>query len=190
MSDASVKPRRKVDPRRRERIVEAALEVIAERGIEGFTHRAVAARANVPLGATTHYFADKDALLSSAVELAGKRNVAATRDILLGLIERLDLAAALGELVDQLTRDRRREQALEFHIYLAALTRPALRDKSMAWAIAYDELVYEQTDRATGDALAHALDGMLVRAAALGIVMDRSYAEPIFKRIIDGPAGG
>jgi DNA-binding transcriptional regulator YbjK len=179
-------PRRKPDPQRRLRIVEAALDVIAERGIEGLTHRAVAERADVPLAATTYYFTDKEDLLASSVELAGKRNVASTRLLLGELLERYDLAGALAALVDELTRNRRLQQAHDYHIYLAALTRPALRDKSRVWAQAYDEFVYERTDHSTGHAVVYALDGMLIRAAVTGVTIDRAEAEPVFRRIIDG----
>ncbi|MDF2847508.1 MAG: TetR family transcriptional regulator, partial [Oerskovia sp.] len=40
---------RRVDPDRKDRIVDAALDVIAEHGVGGATHRVVAAAADVPL---------------------------------------------------------------------------------------------------------------------------------------------
>ena len=46
-----------------EAILEAALRVIAERGVEAVTHRAVADAAGVPLSATTYYFESLDELL-------------------------------------------------------------------------------------------------------------------------------
>lgn len=49
--------RRRRDPEaRRREIVTAAAELIVEVGAEAVTHRMVAARADVPLGATTQYF--------------------------------------------------------------------------------------------------------------------------------------
>src|SRR5436190_20241567 len=60
--------RRRRDPRRRIKEIAAATErVIAARGIEGLTHRAVAAEAGVPLGATTYHFAAKDDLIAAAL---------------------------------------------------------------------------------------------------------------------------
>ncbi|MDR6974369.1 DNA-binding transcriptional regulator YbjK [Streptomyces sp. 3330] len=38
------------DPQRRERILAATLDLIAERGVAGVSHRKIAARAGVPLG--------------------------------------------------------------------------------------------------------------------------------------------
>ncbi len=64
MGDGS---RRRRDPEaRRREIVTAAAELIVEVGAEAVTHRKVAARAGVPLGATTQYFDTLDDLRSAA----------------------------------------------------------------------------------------------------------------------------
>lgn len=54
------------DPERRERILDAALEVIAEQGVHRTTHRRIAARAQVPLGSLTYYFDGLPEILRSA----------------------------------------------------------------------------------------------------------------------------
>ncbi|MGM7667878.1 TetR/AcrR family transcriptional regulator [Microbacterium sp. A93] len=60
--------RRKRDPEgRRLAIIEAAAELIVEIGGDAITHRKVAARAGVPLGATTQYFDTLDDLRDAAV---------------------------------------------------------------------------------------------------------------------------
>ena len=48
---------------RRDAILRATLEVIAAHGTDGVTHRAVAARAGVPLSATTYWVSSRDDLL-------------------------------------------------------------------------------------------------------------------------------
>jgi len=48
---------------RRGVILDAALRLIANEGIDSVTHRRVAAAANVPLGSTTYYFESREALL-------------------------------------------------------------------------------------------------------------------------------
>ncbi|HWU08014.1 MAG TPA: TetR family transcriptional regulator, partial [Streptomyces sp.] len=58
---------RRYDPERRERIIDAALRVVADRGIGGLSHRTVAAEADVPLGSTTYHFASLDELLVAAL---------------------------------------------------------------------------------------------------------------------------
>ena len=48
------------DPGRRERIIDACLDVIAEHGVAGTSHRRVAAAARVPLGSMTYHFDGMD----------------------------------------------------------------------------------------------------------------------------------
>ena len=54
------------DPQRRERIAEAATEVIVKYGVAGTTYRKVAAEAAVPLSAVSYYFSSLEALLFAA----------------------------------------------------------------------------------------------------------------------------
>lgn len=54
------------DPERRDRIIDAALALIAEAGVAGVSHRKVAARAGVPLGSMTYHFTSMHELLFAA----------------------------------------------------------------------------------------------------------------------------
>lgn len=58
--------RRPNDPQRRERILQATLETIAEHGISAVTHRKIASCAGVPLGSMTYYFEGMDSLIEEA----------------------------------------------------------------------------------------------------------------------------
>ncbi|QRY85539.1 TetR family transcriptional regulator [Tsukamurella tyrosinosolvens] len=60
-------PRRRDPERRRREIVEAAAAIVVELGPDALTHRKVAARAGVPLGSTTQYFATLDDLRAAAL---------------------------------------------------------------------------------------------------------------------------
>ncbi|MEV4108735.1 hypothetical protein [Nonomuraea sp. NPDC049695] len=53
---------------RRERLQDTAIEVLAEHGGRGLTHRAVDTAAGVPLGTTKNYFPTRQALLRAAAE--------------------------------------------------------------------------------------------------------------------------
>jgi TetR/AcrR family transcriptional regulator, regulator of biofilm formation and stress response len=57
---------RRFDPDRRDRIIEATLDLIAAEGVAGTSHRKVAALADVPLGSMTYHFAGMDELLHEA----------------------------------------------------------------------------------------------------------------------------
>ncbi len=54
------------DPHRREKILQATLDTIAEHGIHAVTHRKIASCAGVPLGSMTYYFEGMESLLEEA----------------------------------------------------------------------------------------------------------------------------
>ncbi|TLU64211.1 hypothetical protein FE810_13015 [Thalassotalea litorea] len=60
----------------RERILNAAIEVIAKSGIKGTTHRAVAQQGQIQLSLTTYYFVDIQQLVREAIQLSAERFVA------------------------------------------------------------------------------------------------------------------
>jgi DNA-binding transcriptional regulator YbjK len=72
---------------RREKIAQGVITVLAETGISGLTHRAVAQAARVPLAATTYYFATKANMLAEASErllgnyISSFERLAANRDV-------------------------------------------------------------------------------------------------------------
>ena len=53
---------------RRAALIEAAADLLLEQGLAALSHRAVAARAGLPLAATTYYFASVDDLRDEALE--------------------------------------------------------------------------------------------------------------------------
>jgi DNA-binding transcriptional regulator YbjK len=60
------------DPHRRDRILRATLAVIGDEGVHATSYRRVAARAEVPLGSVTYYFADLETLIVGAFETLGE----------------------------------------------------------------------------------------------------------------------
>jgi len=55
-------------PNRRETLLDAAIQVLGERGIRALTHRAVDAEAGVAAGSIANYFPTREALLEAIVE--------------------------------------------------------------------------------------------------------------------------
>ena len=74
---------------RREAILSCVIDLLATRGLEGVTHRAVDAAAGLPAGSTTYYFPKKAAMLLAAAahlaDLLGKD----CNDLQAGFAERL-----------------------------------------------------------------------------------------------------
>ncbi|WHM40772.1 TetR family transcriptional regulator [Streptomyces sp. BPTC-684] len=134
MAEEAGRPARRTrrhDPHRRERIAEVAEELIAERGLEGLSHRAIAERADVSLSSTTYHFADREALIQAALERAADRFAAFMRQWAAEHAQdtREELAQALADSVMACVGEEGRSGAVvEFELYLAALRRPALRE--------------------------------------------------------------
>lgn len=57
------------DPHRADKVAHAALDLLAEGGLRAVTHRTIAARAGVPLGSVTYYYATLDDVFVAAFEL-------------------------------------------------------------------------------------------------------------------------
>lgn len=131
MSDHA-RPRRH-DPQRRDRIIDACLDVIAEHGVAGTSHRRVAAAADVPLGSMTYHFEGMGALLREAftryadqVAARAERRMAAATT----LEEALD---AFTANIDQDVFGTQRDLIITQELYTLAARRPEYRDITSAW---------------------------------------------------------
>src|SRR4051794_35831639 len=97
---------------RREALLAAVWRVIARDGLERATIRTIAEETGWSTGVLAHYFADKEDILSSALQLSQER-IAARWD---EKLEGLQGVAALRELVlDNLPLDDERELETRFH---------------------------------------------------------------------------
>ena len=68
MSEERRKFKRESAEARREALIRAALELVAEHGVRGATVRAIAERADVTQGLIRHYFRSKEELITAAYE--------------------------------------------------------------------------------------------------------------------------
>ncbi|WP_169945999.1 TetR/AcrR family transcriptional regulator [Microbispora sp. H11081] len=110
---------------RRGEVVAAARRIILREGIEAATTRAIAREAGYSNGVLTHYFADKDEILLSALEASHRRIADRLREKLSG---RTGLAALRELLLDNVPLDDERagETGLEVGFWGRSLTSPAL----------------------------------------------------------------
>ncbi|MEU4467725.1 TetR family transcriptional regulator C-terminal domain-containing protein [Streptomyces sp. NPDC024017] len=180
---------RRYDPERRQRIIDAAIRVVGEKGIAGLSHRSVAAEADVPLGSTTYHFTTLDELMVAALRQAneGFAKVAAARA---GLADpQTDLAAELaGWMGEWLTGDRTGVE-LEYELYLAALRRPALRPVAAECTETVAELLSRRTDPVTARALVALIDGICLQVLLTGVPYDEEYARQVLGRVVAGARG-
>jgi DNA-binding transcriptional regulator YbjK len=116
---------------RRETILAATVRLLATRGLGGVTHRSVAAEADVPLAATTYYFASKEEMVAEALELLAAAEVERLAEGAARLGERLGSPEdAAEEVVDILFpggEDAERILIAKYEVLIEAARRPALR---------------------------------------------------------------
>ncbi|TDB90075.1 TetR family transcriptional regulator [Micromonospora fluostatini] len=189
---AADRPRRAVRPRdpegRRRAILAAALEVIAEVGVGRTTHRAVAGRAGVPLGATTYYFPSLADLVAAALAQAH-----ADLDVELGtwaahLGDGTDLPARLTRLLCGYLADRGRALT-EFESYLAAARDPELRGLAMAWVDTLRQVLTPLVGDEAARSVVALLDGVALQHLATGDPFDTALVEAAVTALTTRPPG-
>ncbi len=106
-------------------ILEALLEIVAERGLEKATIREVAAAAGVAIGTVQYYFPTKDTMVSAAFAEVVERITARVGAIPLGGDLQANLTTVLHELLP--LDDRRRQEArIQLAFAAKAATTPAI----------------------------------------------------------------
>lgn len=124
---------RRTDPERRDRIIDACLEVIVAHGVAGASHRKVAAAADVPLGSMTYHFTGMDELLREAFTRFAR---AVSDRFERRMAEARDAGEAKAAVVALITADllvTRRELVLTSELYTLAAREPAFRDLTNQW---------------------------------------------------------
>ncbi|MFG2116916.1 TetR/AcrR family transcriptional regulator [Streptomyces sp. NPDC048718] len=114
---------------RADRIGDAALDLLVERGMRGLTHRAVDERAGLPQGSTSNHARTRQALLETAVRRQAEREA-----VVLAPHEMPGPGAAPEELVNALAlalhrylTDHRSLLVSRYELALEATRRPELR---------------------------------------------------------------
>lgn len=126
---------RRYDPQRRARIIAAAYQSIAERGVRGTSNRVVAGMCDVPLGSLTYHFSNIDEMLMEAFSLYVEQVKSLVR-------ERLVPEMTFDEAVDAvvaLIHDDFRSEDLNYNINYELYTM-ASRD------VGYQRLLIDMTE--------------------------------------------
>jgi DNA-binding transcriptional regulator YbjK len=171
------------DPEARKRaLADAVIEVVAEVGIGRTTHRAVAARAGLPLGATTYYFPTLDDLIAAGLAQATE---AMTAD-LQAWKERLrttpDLAEKLVELVAEYLVDRRRVQ-IEYELYVAAARDVQLRSFALAWLDGLNDLLVPRVGPDAAQNISALVDGAMIQSVVTGKALNEPLLTAAIKQL-------
>lgn len=175
---------RRYDPERRQRIIDAAIRVVGEKGIGGLSHRSVAAEADVPLGSTTYHFKTLDELLVAALRQSneGFAKVLAASGVFED--QEADLAEALARVLGEWFAGERAGVELEYELYLAALRRPALRPVAAEWCEGLSAVISQRTDPATACALVALMDGISLQVLLTGGDYDEACTRDVLNRLL------
>jgi TetR/AcrR family transcriptional regulator, regulator of biofilm formation and stress response len=165
-STTARRPRRH-DPGRRDRLIDAALTVIAERGVAGTTHREIARAADVPLGSMTYHFASLDEVLAEAFTRHAD-TVARVFDERMGAAP--DRAAAIDAVVALVAEDllgtaAGRDLVLSVELYVAAARNPALKAVTQAWMARSRRALEQHFDPTTARELDALIEGLVLHSA-------------------------
>ncbi|WNE95891.1 TetR family transcriptional regulator [Streptomyces luomodiensis] len=175
---------RRYDPERRQRIIDAAITVVGERGIGALSHRTVAAAADVPLGSTTYHFASLDDLLVAALEQVSAEWVADMERWERDTAAEVPLADAMTGLMEELLEGDRKRLELEYELYVAALRRTPVRPIVAAYLDDTAALLVRRTgDLSVARAVVALFDGLLLQLLLTGRPFDRDEARTAFERV-------
>lgn len=181
-SSAGTKPEptpraaRRIDPERKARILSATVDVLAEHGVAGTTHRRIAAQAGVPLAALTYHFASLADLLAQgfgwytaaqSVRFAAHfEHVASHEQLVEALVD-----IVIGDPADG-------SAVVGFELHLAALRDPSLRTIIQSWTQASREVLGRFTDPDSAADLDALLEGLILHRllAPAPISRDRARA--------------
>lgn len=143
-------PARERGKKRYYSLLTAALGLLSESGIRGLRHRALAEKAQVPLSATTYYFADLDQLKRKTFELFCKTHYEEYRSDLAQLLHVAiaeqggNSAAHIAEAIADYLHDAMRDRPAFVRLY-ALMATEALWDQEIAERLAH----YRQLMRGT-----------------------------------------
>jgi DNA-binding transcriptional regulator YbjK len=180
---SSRRPQRARDPEaRRTALAGAAIEVIAEVGIGRTTHRAVAARADLPLGSTTYYFPTLEDLITAGLEQVTEAMGTELQTWAARLHDAEDLPSTLVTLIEKYLADRKRAQ-IEYELYVAAARDETLRPLAVAWLRGLHEILSPQLGDEAAQNVSALIDGALLQSLVTGDTLNAPALTSAIRRL-------
>ncbi|GAA4826846.1 TetR family transcriptional regulator [Saccharopolyspora rosea] len=180
---------RRFDPERRARIIDAALELIADEGVAGTSHRKVARRADVPLGSMTYHFASMEELLREAFSrftgtiidrferrLAPARSLEEAREAVVDIIHE-EVFATRSDLV------------LTHELYALAAREPAYRDLFDEWMRRSQQALARHFDPTTTREIDALIEGLTIHRSLGRGSYDRELTLDAIRRLTETGSG-
>lgn len=168
MTDAAppaARPRRKPDPHRRDRIIEAAVELVATQGIAACTHRRVAQLADVPLGSTTYYFDGIEQLLEEVFRRLMTSVLARMEAQLAQARTQDEVCDRLADLLSEGLWDSAESMTVNFELYSYAARTPSAKALIKDWLQQTNALMSRHFPPETARALDVIVEGVTIQNA-------------------------
>jgi DNA-binding transcriptional regulator YbjK len=179
--------KRRFDPDRRDRIIDAAIDLIAERGVNGTSHRTVAVRADVPLGSMTYHFQSMDELLREAFTRFTEQSSSDFAERFRSNIDQ-DRGVAVEQVIDMIRSAPVRNLVLTYELYTLAARQPAFRQIVFEW-MRRDHATFETNfDPSTARLLGALIEGLIIHQTFDPHTDDQAIAATGVDCIIAGPA--
>ncbi|QHC60099.1 TetR family transcriptional regulator [Rathayibacter sp. VKM Ac-2760] len=165
MSEPAPRAPRRTDPHRRDRIIDACLDVIAESGVTGTSHRRVAAAADVPLGSMSYHFAGMDELLREAFTRFADSVAEQTLRRMTGARTAEQARQAVIDVVVHDIFGSRRELVITHELYTLAARRPEYRSITRSWMARSRAALELHFDPVTARMLDALMEGLTIHRA-------------------------
>jgi DNA-binding transcriptional regulator YbjK len=178
------RPVRRYDPQRADRIVDAALEVIAEHGVPNTTHRLIAAAADVPLGSLTYHFSSLEELRARAFTRHAERMAVAYEAHFRDVRSVDDVVDAVTDLVHGDAGADPRDWAIAYELYLAALRDPALRSVTESWMRRSRSVLERFVDATTARGVDALIEGLVMHKILSTDPVSRAQTREIVARAV------
>ncbi|BCJ52789.1 TetR family transcriptional regulator [Actinoplanes sp. NBRC 14428] len=159
---APARSARRHDPERKSRIVDVTVEIIAEHGLAGTTHRRIAAAADVPLGSLTYHFDGLNDLLAQAFRRHADRMSRSYAAAFAQVRTRAEFIEAVTDLIHSDADADSHDWAVAYELYLAALRDPALREVTESWMRTSRAVLERFTDPTTARGVDALIEGLVM----------------------------
>ncbi|MEU9266192.1 TetR family transcriptional regulator [Streptomyces sp. NPDC048251] len=174
------------DPGRRDRIIDAALDVIAEHGVAGATHRRIAEAASVSLGSMTYYFDGMQQLLIEAFSRLAETMSVRYRAHLEAAETTEQAREAVVEIICGTDRGSPRELILCYELYAFASRNPAVLSVTRSWMRASRTSLSKHFDPRTARALDALVEGLSIHNSMDDHPMTREDVAAVVEAVSTG----
>jgi AcrR family transcriptional regulator len=163
-------------PTRRELLLDAAIEVLGQRGVRAVTHRAVDVEAGVGVGSTANYFPTRDALFAAIVERFSERERMNFDDLAVTIVptDPVALGRALGAFAQDGVGANRTLTLSRYALLVEAANNPVLREQMAAtgarvgaWSVGWLRLAGSTDPERHVHVVGNFLSGMVLQQLAM-----------------------